>query len=212
MQIGIRAAAGSEQDEKAFQLQLLGVFAIATKLHLRRQPLTPELVVVLPEDAIAKLTATQNPPLELIRWIGDYLQRSYRNNHLEDPNQRWVMNNLLNEVTAGLTNCERILSTPIPVAYAIYLKMLLLLYCGFLPFGLVERLGAWTGFVVAIISLILLGVEEIGNQIEDPFGTDPNDLPIDQICQTLMSNIEETLQFQEGYGGAIAKHPTESHP
>jgi ion channel-forming bestrophin family protein len=79
---------------------------------------------------------------------------------MEDAHQRWVMNQILNEITSGLTNCERILTTPIPVAYSIYLKSLLLLYCIFLPFALVDQLGGWTGFVVAIVSFILLGVEK----------------------------------------------------
>jgi ion channel-forming bestrophin family protein len=190
IQIGI-----VEDGEKKQSLQLLVAFAIATKLHLRHQPIADELTALIPPEFTLKLTPLQNPPLEIIRWISDYLQRSYRNHHMEDGNQRWVMNNLLNEVTAGLTSCERILSTPIPVAYSIYLKSLLLVYCIFLPFGLVERLDWWTGFVVAIVSFILLGVEEIANEIEDPFGTDPNDLPLDQICNTLLSNVEETMAF-----------------
>jgi ion channel-forming bestrophin family protein len=192
IQIGIEA-----DDEKKQSLHLLVVFAIATKLHLRHQPLShEELKDFIAPETIAKLNHLSNPPLEVIRWMGDYIQRKYRSQSIEDINQRWVMNQTLNEVTGGLTNCERILSTPIPVAYAIYLTTLLLVYCFFLPFGLVERLNWGTGFVVAIVSFILLGVEEIANEIEDPFGTDPNDLPLDQICETLLSNVEETIAFE----------------
>jgi putative membrane protein len=49
----------------------------------------------------------------------------------------------------------------------------------------------WTGVIVGLISFVLLGIEEIGNEIEDPFGVDPNDLPVDGICQTVLDNIEE---------------------
>jgi ion channel-forming bestrophin family protein len=198
IQIGIEA-----DDDKKQSLQLLVVFAIATKLHLRHQPLADELKAFIAPETIAKLNQLNNPPLEVIRWIGDYIQRKYRSQSIEDINQRWVMNQSLNEVTSGLTTCERILSTPIPLAYAIYLKTLLLVYCFFLPFGLVERLNWGTGFVVAIVSFILLGVEEIANEIEDPFGTDPNDLPLDEICQTILSNVEETIAFK----GCSDEHP-----
>jgi ion channel-forming bestrophin family protein len=195
IQIGILAAAGKEEEEKKQALQLLVAFAIATKLHLRHQAIGDQLDPFMKPDAVSKLNAVKNPPLEVIRLLGDYLQRSYRHNQMEDANQRWVMNQLLNEVTSGLTNCERILSTPIPVAYSIYLKALLLVYCIFLPFALVDQLEGWTGFVVTIVSFILLGVEEIANEIEDPFGTDPNDLPLDQICDTILSNVEEAIEF-----------------
>jgi ion channel-forming bestrophin family protein len=197
IQIGISA----EPDEKKQVLQLLVAFALATKFHLRHQAIENELDPFMTPDAIAKLNAVKNPPLEVIRLLGDYLQHSYRHKQMEDTNQRWVMNQLLNKITSGLTSCERILSTPIPVAYSIYLKSLLLVYCIFLPFALVDQLEEWTGFVVAIVSFILLGVEEIANEIEDPFGTDPNDLPLDQICDTILSNVEEAIEF----------HPSSPH-
>jgi ion channel-forming bestrophin family protein len=196
IQIGIAAATDQDQTEKKQALLLLVVFAIATKLHLRQQAIEDELDRFMAPEAIAKLSVARNPPLEVIRLLSDYLQCRYRDHQMEDGNQRWVMNQLLNEITNGLTNCERILTTPIPVAYSIYLKSLLLLYCSFLPFSLVDQLDLWTGFVVAIVSFILLGVEEIANEIEDPFGTDPNDLPLDKICDTILSNVEEAIAFQ----------------
>jgi ion channel-forming bestrophin family protein len=42
---------------------------------------------------------------------------------------------------------------------------------------------------------VLLGVEEIANEIEMPFGTDPNDLPLDRICQNIIENTEAVLAF-----------------
>jgi ion channel-forming bestrophin family protein len=72
---------------------------------------------------------------------------------------------------------------------------LLLVYCGSLPFSLAESLQSWTGGIVAIVSFILLGVEQIGNAIENPFGLDDNDLPLDPICNSIIENIEETVNF-----------------
>jgi putative membrane protein len=82
-----------------------------------------------------------------------------------------------------LGGCERILKTPMPLAYAIKLKQLLLIYCILLPFEIVNGLGWWTGLALAFISTLLLGIEEIGAEIEEPFGQDPNDLPLDLIVR-----------------------------
>ena len=92
-----------------------------------------------------------------------------------------------------LGNCERILKTPIPLAYAIHLKQLLLLYCLALPFQMVRDLTWGTGPVVALISFTLFGIEEIGIEIENPFGHDANDLPLDNICAVMQRNIDDLI-------------------
>ena len=60
-----------------------------------------------------------------------------------------------------------------------------------LPFQLVSTLGWWTGAIVSLISFTLLGIEEIGIEIENPFGYDANDLPLDAICNTMLRNIDD---------------------
>jgi putative membrane protein len=60
-----------------------------------------------------------------------------------------------------------------------------------LPWELVSGLTWWTGPILAFLSCILLGVDEIGAEIEEPFGHDPNDLPLDSICKTMLRNIED---------------------
>jgi putative membrane protein len=62
-----------------------------------------------------------------------------------------------------------------------------------LPFQLVRDLGWWTGLFVALISFTLLGIEGIGVEIENPFGYDANDLPLDTICNTVKQDIEELI-------------------
>jgi ion channel-forming bestrophin family protein len=87
--------------------------------------------------------------------------------------------------------CERIHNTPMPFAYMVHLRRALILYCFTLPFALLDRFGWWTIAVVLLISYVLYGVEEIGVEIEDPFGEDENDLPLEDICRTIESNVRE---------------------
>ncbi len=181
-------------EEKRIALNKLGAFAIATKLYLRQRPLTDELDELVPPSIQTKLTQAKNPPLDILLLLSDYLQRQWQQQRL-DSNQRAILTELLNALVEGLTSCERILSTPMPIAYSLYLKRLILIYCGLLPFSLVDDLHWWTALVVALISFVLTGVEEIGNEIEDPFGTDPNDLPLDDICNTVLDTVERTKQF-----------------
>jgi ion channel-forming bestrophin family protein len=106
------------------------------------------------------------------------------------PNTLMVMQNHISELTGALGGCERILKTPMPLAYGIHLKQLLLIYSFTLPFQFVGELGWYSVLIVGVVSFTLLGIEEIGLEIENPFGTDKNDLPIDNICKTITGNID----------------------
>ncbi|MEL6354822.1 MAG: bestrophin family ion channel [Cyanobacteria bacterium J06627_28] len=66
-----------------------------------------------------------------------------------------------------------------------------------LPLGLAEQLGWWTPSAIALVSVVLLGIEEIGNEIEAPFSYDFNDLKLDDICATLLQDIKSVLSFSE---------------
>lgn len=193
-QIWVSVVEQNSQDrkQKVLALRLLVAFAVATKLHLRSEPVNTELKQLMSDNFYFKLKTMNNPPLEVAFWIGDYLQQQHNRDCLTTY-QLTAMQDLLNNMVDNLGGCERILRTPMPLAYAIHLKQLLLIYCLLLPFQMVDRLGFWTGGIVALISFTLFGIEEIGIEIENPFGYDPNDLPLDTICHTMKVNIEDLI-------------------
>lgn len=101
----------------------------------------------------------------------------------------------MNSLVDCLGGCERILKTPMPLAYSIHLKQLLLLYCLLWPFQLVQNINLYTGLVVALISFTLFGIEAIGLEIENPFGYDTNDLPLDIICKNVKRNLDNLISI-----------------
>lgn len=197
-QIHTAITADSEIDktEKNQKLKLLVAFAIATKLHLRRESLSPELESFINASELERLKEVKTPPIEILRWLGSYLQKENKKGNLNDY-QLTAMNQLIDKLIEGFTSCERILNTPIPLAYVIYIKRLLLIYFFFLPFQLVGNSEWLTAFLIFLISFGLFGIEEIGNEIQEPFGYDANDLPLDQICQTIKTNIEDIIAVTE---------------
>ena len=191
-----RNSSPPDRDIQRTILHLLAAIPFVTKHHLRNEPIGKDVQMLLPDDRWAQLGQGSNMPLEVIFWISDYLQSEYQSGCL-DVNQLVAMTGMLDAIVGAIAGCERILKTPIPLAYAIHLKQLLLLYCLFLPFQLVKDLGWFAVPVVAIVSFTLLGIEEIGVEIENPFGTDANDLPLDSICETVRSNIEDLMRLSE---------------
>jgi putative membrane protein len=183
-----------DRERKIKALRLLPAFAIAKKRYLRYEPVGEDLKPWLSDSQYKTLQNIQNMPLEITRWLGDYLQQEYERGLLNAQQLASIhirMNNLMDNVGG----CERILKTPIPSAYVIHLNQLILIYCLILPFQFVKDLGWWTGLFVCLVSFALFGIEEIGVEIENPFGYDHNDLPLDKICQTIENNIEEFIGY-----------------
>lgn len=196
-QIWVATSEVTERDraDKVEALHLLVAFSVAMKCHLRQEPLGTEIEFLIQPDHFVRLQGIQNPPLRVAFWIADYLQLQHQRDRIK-IHQLTEMQNLLNGLVDCLGACERILKTPMPIAYAIHLKQLILLYCLSLPFQMVGNLGWWTPPVVVLISFTLFGIEAIGIEIENPFGRDPNDLPLDTICETMLKNIQDLTDLK----------------
>jgi ion channel-forming bestrophin family protein len=192
--LGIDEKMTGDRERKIAALELLPAFAITTKLYLRGESLETELANVLSPKQLQQLNAVQNPVLQIAFWLGDYLQAEQRRGNI-DVYQMNELQKIINNLVDSVGTCERILRTPMPLAYAIHLKQLLLIYCLLLPFKLVGDLSWGTAPVVGLVSFTLFGIEAIGVEIENPFGNDPNDLPLDNICKNIQKTIEDTVNY-----------------
>jgi putative membrane protein len=186
-----------DREKKNDILRLIAAFSVAVKLNLRTEPLDENLKEFISPSVYSKLKTAKTPPLEIVVFISEYLQQQANRKAL-DPYQLPALQNILDEMVGSLKGCQRILRTPIPFAYAIHLKQLLLIYCLLLPFQLVKDLQWWTGPIVALISFTVFGIEAIGLEIENPFGYDTNDLPLDNFCATIRGNIEDLITLTPG--------------
>jgi putative membrane protein len=190
--IVVKEQSPKDRGKKEATVRLLVAFAIAMKLHLRGEPVDEQLASSMSDIHYFKLKDTQHPPLQIAFWIRDYLQHQHERNCI-NIYQLTGLHNLVDDLVDILGGCERILRTPLPLIYSIKLRQLLLIFCLILPIEIVSHLTWWTGVVTAFVSFTLLSIEEIGSEIEEPFGHDPNDLPLDMICNTMRRNVEELI-------------------
>jgi len=183
-----------DRANKIAALRLVVAFIIASKLYIRSEPINRELKELMSPSQYLQLESIKNPPLQIISWIGDYIQQQYqRGNAVLHYSHVVFLQTTLKSLIECIGNCERIVKTPLPLAYSIHLKQLILIYCLLLPFQLVKELGWTTGAFIAVISFTLFGIEEIGLEIENPFGYDTNDLPLDSICDEIKNEIENFI-------------------
>jgi ion channel-forming bestrophin family protein len=174
-------------------------FGYASMNSLRGRRSLGPVASRLTKDEVAVALSAQHLPSAVARRITDLLVEARTAGQLTD----YVVVNIDGNVQLLLDyigGCERIQKTPLPFAYVVHLRRALILYCLTLPFALVESYGWSTILDTLLIAYVLFGIEEIGVEIENPFGEDDNDLPLEQICSTIEQNllavIEEVIPAQ----------------
>lgn len=156
----------------------------------------------LPEGEVDEVREAQHIPLAASVRISRAINEARAAGNLSDYLAATLDNNV--QLLIGyLGVCERIHRTPLPFAYVVHLRRALLIYCITLPFALLEPFGWYTVLDVLLVAYIYFGIEEIGVEIEDPFGVDDNDLPLEAICQTIERNLLATLETPASEAAAV---------
>ena len=172
-------------------------FANCLRMTLRRETNADQLSRYLAPDDLRKVMDANSPANRILLFMGEWLAVRRRSGHLSDILFH-SLNNRLNDMSIVLAGCERIANTPVPFAYTLILHRTVYLFCIMLPFALVVDLHYMTPFVSALISYTFISLDTLAEELEDPFGTEDNDLPLDAICNMmerdlLQMNDEENI-------------------
>ncbi|KAG6139709.1 hypothetical protein E4U28_003771 [Claviceps purpurea] len=143
-----------------------------------------------------------NLPLEILNHIAVTIDYMVAHDQLKVSMQQTLAYNNLNLLNDVMTGCERVLNTPLPIAYTISISQITWVYVVLLPFQLVGKLG-WISIPATIAAAyIILGLLLIGREIENPFGQDVNDLPLDGYCEQIAAELDiiASYDMQNPYG------------
>ena len=110
--------------------------------------------------------------------------------------QFMVLDYEMREFINVLGICERIKNTPIPYSYNIFIKKFIFVYVLSLPFALIDDFGYWTIPVSGFVLYVLASLELLAEEIEDPFGSDSNDLPTLEMSHKIKANILEIYDLE----------------
>lgn len=175
---------------------IIALFA-AIRRSLRREREMSEFVDLLSAEELAALANTSAPPLLVARWFSDQLAAEAKAGRLPEERLRMIDGGLSDLVDLW-GGAERILKTPVPFAYAHHIKGFLTIFCLTAPLALLDSMGWYTPVGAAIVAYGLYGIDEIGIEIEEPFGYDANDLPMDGIGETIARNVTDILGLADG--------------
>ncbi len=179
----------SEHEGKVKEYQHEIVHHLIAYLHMFRHHLRDEsdysdCRVYLSAKNYEGLSEDPNAPIGLLHKMGGRFADAWQDGWV-DTMHLPVLENTLSTMTDIQGACERIKKTPIPFAYTVLMHRIVGAYCFALPFGIYTTVGDLTPVVVLFVSYAFLGLDAIGDEIEEPFGTEPNDLPLSSFCRML---------------------------
>jgi putative membrane protein len=166
------------------------VFPSATMMRLRDGRGLGPAGSRLPAEAVAEVEAAGHVPMAVARKLTTLLVAARDRGLVSD----YVLGTLdanVQLLVDYLGACERIHRTPLPFPYVVHVRRVLLLYALALPMALVDDYGWMTIVATLVVTYVFFGIEEIGVVIEDPFGGDENDLPLERFCATIDADLRQ---------------------
>lgn len=183
--------AKNDIQSRTFFKSFIPQYAVALKNHLRSEATRLELDDTLHPE-LAEIDHNKHLPNQLAAVLFKKVNTLFESGKIKGE-QLIVINNELQSFTDICGACERIKNTPIPISYSAFIKKFIFFYVMTLPWGYVFNLEYLVIPVVGFIFYVLASLELVAEEIEDPFGTDSNDLPMDKMCANIQKHVEELL-------------------
>jgi putative membrane protein len=167
----------------------VAAFAHVARRSLRGQSSLPELQSLIGQEEAERIEAAAHMPSAVALTIGNLLREAAGTRGMPE-----IALHRAEEERARLIDhiggCERILKTPLPVAYSIEIRQFIFVFLVALPFGILEKADWLTPLVTTLVAFPILALDEIGVELQNPFSTDRlNHLPLDDICTQLERNL-----------------------
>ncbi|MEN5041708.1 bestrophin family protein [Stenotrophomonas sp. TWI1149] len=170
-------------------------FAHALAARLRGRDMALAALPWVTEADRARFGQRLNAPDQLLAMIATDLAQALRAGQL-DPYLYTQFETRLHALSSIQAGCERILTTPLPFAYTLLLHRCAWLFCVLLPFGLASSLGWATPVVSAVLAYAFFGLDQLGEEMEEPFGLESNDLPLDAMVRIIEIDLLDSLGVQ----------------
>ncbi len=163
-------------------------FAYALKGQLRRDDVHHHLARLLPEAQYQQLVDSPCQPLLILGELQRRTAALCQSGQIND--WQWqALDRQLDSLSDALGGCERISGTPIPFTYRVLLNRTVTIYCMLLPLGLSVSIGWLTPVIAVFIAYTYLALDVLGEELEEPFGKEGNDLPLSALCHAIESSV-----------------------
>ncbi len=167
-------------------------FGHALRQRLREDDDVDEYEALLDDELRATITTDVNRPQAILSHMAKLLRSAYEHGLIHAQHVP-ILEGTLTSMTDIQGGCERIRSTPLPYVYRVLVHQIVGLYCFALPFGLIHTLQWFAPIVTVLASYAFFGLDAIGEELDNPFETDANDLPLAAITRTIEIDLRARL-------------------
>lgn len=182
-----------ESDKLRYDLVVRQIaYVNALRCHLRRQPPFEHIENFLPDDEIRKLENVSNVPNAILNRTAELLSEAQRKGWV-DTFRRVQIETLLVDMSNAQGGMERIKNTPLPREYGYFPTLFVHFFCILLPIGLVDTLTIYTPLASSVVGFMLLAMDRIGADLQDPFENRAHDVPVTSICRTIQIDLEQMI-------------------
>ncbi|MFT4602814.1 MAG: putative membrane protein [Arenicella sp.] len=181
----------TSKDTEAFFSRMIPNYAFAMKEHLRSGVILDELELT-PEERTF-LESKSHEPSFIAKWMYERLDQMKKDGDLTQE-EFLSMDTNLKTFSDIIGACERIKNTPLPYSYSNFMKKFIFIYVITMPLAFVDSFSYFSALVSSFVFYVLVSMEILAEEIEDPFGDDPNDLPTDELSQKIRDNVQELLK------------------
>lgn len=178
------------EKERTRFIDLLTALVHALKHQLRQTDPNADLKRLLPNSEDDKFKTFVFKPIMILKELSVWVNKAKISGRIDSITQASFDLNL-NKLSDIIGGCERIASTPIPYTYSILLHRTVYIYCFLLPFGFVESTVWITPFVIVFITYTFVALEAIADELEEPFGIQPNDLALEAMSEMIENTLAE---------------------
>jgi putative membrane protein len=180
----------TDEEDRAYFKRMIPNFVFAAKEHLRMGVLFEELELTASE--LETLSKKNHVPLAISELMYIKLAELKKAGKISEEEYITFDKNI-NAFMDAVGACERIKNTPIPFSYSLFIKKFIFIYVTTLPLAFVIQFGYFSALIATFVFYVLVSMEVLAEEIEDPFGSDDNDLPTDTICERIRANVQEVL-------------------
>jgi putative membrane protein len=180
----------SDEEDRAYFKRMIPNFVFAAKEHLRKGVLFEQLELTTVEMEL--LSNKNHVPMAISELMYKKLIELKKDGKISEEEFLSFDKNV-NAFMDSVGACERIKNTPIPFSYSLFIKKFIFIYVTTLPLAFVIQFGYFSALIATFVFYVLVSMEVLAEEIEDPFGSDDNDLPTDTICERIRANVEEVL-------------------
>ena len=179
-----------DSDDRDFFKRMIPNFMFAAKEHLRNGVLFEQLELL--ENEKESIRNKKHIPLAISQLMYGRLATLVKNGKLSEE-EFIILDKNCNMFVDSIGACERIKNTPIPFSYSLFIKKFIFIYVTTLPLAFVTTFGYFAALIATFIFYVLVSIEVLAEEIEDPFGKDDNDLPTDMLCERIRINVKDVF-------------------